>query len=290
MVRTIARVVARLCEKSRLLLWIFRQITFKGKGIITGFITRAPEAELIANCKGIRFSIDFTDEIQKQIYFNSYELRNLEPVVKLVEPGWTCFDVGANVGIYALRFAKKLNFKGKVYAFEPEATNFEKLRENIKLNEFAGIVTPINAALTNFDGTGTLYLSEHKQSGWHSLTEFKDISRARVDVKAMKLDTFVKENSINRIDLIKIDVEANEFEMLEGARECLEDKVLRYIFIEFNGPRLAEKGRNFDEFMDLFENIGYKPARLNLQILQDIKKKKINPAEICENFLFMNNR
>jgi FkbM family methyltransferase len=286
MVKRLARIAARLFDRSKLLMWLFRQITFRGKGIITGFVTHSSRNDFVANCRGINFRIDFRDEIQKQIYFNSYELRNLNPVVKLVKPGWICFDVGANVGIYALRFAKKLNFKGKVYAFEPEATNFERLRENINLNEFARIVTPIRVALTNYDGTGTLYLSNHEQSGWHSLTEFKDIARSKVEVKTMKLDTFVSENSINRIDLIKIDVEANEFEMLEGAKECLRNKIFKYIFIEFNGPRLAEKGRNFGQFMNVFRQNGYFPVKLNLDSFEDIRKNKINPSEICENFLF----
>ena len=206
--------------------------------------------------------------------------------MELVKPGWTCFDVGANVGIYALRFAKKLNFSGKVYAFEPEPRNFDRLKENFSLNEFAKVIEPINAALTNFDGRATLYLSGYEQSGWHSLTEFKDIAKSTVEVRAMKLDTFVNGNSINKIDLIKIDVEANEFELLEGARECLKNRILKYIFIEFNGPRLAEKGRSFNEFMEIFGQSGYLPVRLNLHLLEDIRKNKINPANICENFLF----
>lgn len=265
---------------------IFRQLNFRGKGYITNFININSNNTIIANCKGINFKIDFSDAIQKQIYFNIYELGNLETVVNLVKPGWICFDVGANVGAYSLGFAKRLNFKGDVYAFEPEPMNYLRLNENCSLNDFASVVKTFEEAVTNYNGKATLHLSGNEQSGWHSLTEFKDIAKKQIEVRAIKLDTFISNNSIKKIDLIKVDVEANEFELLEGAKECLENQIFKFIFIEFNGPRLAEKHRTFSEFREIFKANGYNPVKIKLELIEDIKKRKVDPSEICENFLF----
>ena len=65
----IATIIAKLCENSNVLMWIFRQMNFKGKGFITSFITQTPAPDITANCKGIKLKIDFKDDIQKQIYF-----------------------------------------------------------------------------------------------------------------------------------------------------------------------------------------------------------------------------
>ena len=129
-------------------------------------------------------------------------------------------DIGANHGRYTVKMA---TFQRKVYAFEPGPENLVKLRkavENCSNVEVHGI------ALSN--KTDVVKLMIHPGNpGGHSIAlqldgqKWKHKLENSVEVAALPLDTWMKENNIQRLDGIKIDVEAHEAEVLEGAKETL---------------------------------------------------------------------
>jgi len=219
-----------------------------------------------------------TDDLQRQIYFNLHEEYELETISKLIPRGGLCVDVGANVGFYTLHFARCVGKNGTVHAFEPDPLNFVKLHENVKLNDFEAQIILHDCAITNKTGTATFYQSKRSHSGWGSLVEFKDIAVAQVDVHATTLDDFLASKCIGNVDLLKVDVEAGEFELLEGAARSLRNHIFRYIFIEYFGARLAEHGKTFADFRDIFHSYGYKAIELNLDLLRQMSNG-IVPAE-----------
>lgn len=59
---------------------------------------------------------------------------------KEIKKGDTVLDLGAHIGYYTLLAAKLVGEKGKVFAFEPEPTNFALLKKNIKINNYQNVI------------------------------------------------------------------------------------------------------------------------------------------------------
>jgi FkbM family methyltransferase len=125
-----------------------------------------------------------------------------------------CLDIGANIGRYSLEMSKNSN---KVFAFEPELNNFIALKENIQLNNLRNIKTE-NIALSNSNKKINLYLNKENNGG-HTIIKRDTSYKQRVN--SMKLDYFLKNKKIKKIDLIKIDVEGAELKVFKGSKDTL---------------------------------------------------------------------
>lgn len=144
-----------------------------------------------------------------------YELRKTAEIERRLAPGGVFVDIGASEGDYALIAARIVGPRGRVHAFEPDPGNVETIRGNLALNGF-GHVTLHAAALSDRDGSAALYRSS--VSGWHSLLpglEHRDNDVIAVPVA--RLDSL----GLERIDMIKIDVEGAEAAVLDGARDSI---------------------------------------------------------------------
>jgi len=76
-----------------------------------------------------------------------------------IKKGALVVDASANIGYYTCYLSRFTGESGRVYAFEPEPTNFQVLKENIKLNDFKNVIIE-NNALSHKDGFLYLELSE----------------------------------------------------------------------------------------------------------------------------------
>ena len=148
-------------------------------------------------------------------------------------------DIGANHGKYTTRMAK---FPGrKVYAFEPSPQNIEKLKNVVGS---CNNVEICEVALSNKNGIAKLMIVNNP--GGHSIhkpldgKKWKHKLENSIDVKTITSDDWVKENNINRIDGIKIDVEAHEVEVVEGGMETLK-KFKPIIALETHGTVDVDK-------------------------------------------------
>jgi FkbM family methyltransferase len=165
-------------------------------------------------------------QIENEIFWagltNSWEKESLKLWIKLCQGCESIFDIGANTGVYAL-VAKTVNPSSNVYAFEPVERVFEKLEENIKLNNYK--IRAINKAVSNSDGTAVIYdtPSEHTYSVTVNENRLPSGTKEVVQttIETITLNSFIKQNNINRVDLIKIDVETHEPEVLEGLSNYL---------------------------------------------------------------------
>lgn len=151
----------------------------------------------------------------------------------------TFFDVGANVGNYALAAAeilKKENLSYKMFCFEPAQKTFNLLNQKISADKN---INPFNIALGGNSGTETLY-SDGKESGLASLLKRDaSIMGREMDVKeevaVETLDGFCEKHSIKSIDFLKLDVEGNEYKVLSGAKKMINGGNISFIQFEFGG-------------------------------------------------------
>ena len=72
-------------------------------------------------------------------WLGSYELANQEAHQRIIRPGMTVFDIGANVGFYSLFFSRLVGERGQVMAFEPFAENVSYLLRHIRKNNCRNI-------------------------------------------------------------------------------------------------------------------------------------------------------
>ena len=140
-------------------------------------------------------------------------------IKRLLKPGMTFLDVGANKGDFSILAASIVGAEGRVIAIEPEARNCEDLAKNIALNGFAN-VSIYQMALSDFDGRTTLYLGQ--KSGWHTLkTGHRQQPMGEAEVEVSKMDTLLHRIGVERADLIKIDVEGGEVEVIKGGEATI---------------------------------------------------------------------
>ncbi len=148
-------------------------------------------------------------------WLGSYEADTQELVARLVRPGMTVWDLGANAGFYTLAFARLAGVSGRVYAFEPLAENVANLLAHIRLNE-VGNATVIQAALGRTSGLSAFRTAESNSMGRVSREETGYL------VPSISMDDFLESHPGARPDLIKIDVEGAESEVLAGGQRFLQ--------------------------------------------------------------------
>jgi FkbM family methyltransferase len=145
------------------------------------------------------------------------ELPRTELIKKLVRPGMTVVDVGANIGYYTLLSAKIVGESGLVLAFEPEPRNFALLRRSVEINSFSN-VRMYQQILCDKEGMVTLYLSDPTSPDAHSITQ-RD-GRHGLEVSSITLDALSASLNNRKIDFMKIHVGAEPM-ILRGAKRLL---------------------------------------------------------------------
>lgn len=132
-------------------------------------------------------------------------------------------DAGANIGLASVYFANKYP-NARIIAIEPEQSNFEVLKANTK--HYPNI-TPIQAALWNRNEE--INLIDPGLGKWGFMTGEKAASEAATDnichaVKAMTVDSIMDEFGIDRINILKVDIEGAEKEVFSDTSAWI-DKV-----------------------------------------------------------------
>jgi len=143
-----------------------------------------------------------------------YELHKQRALQRLVTPGMTVCDIGANAGFYTLGLARLVGEHGRVLAFEPLPRNLAKIQQHLFLNDVTN-VTLSDCALS--DVSGTLQFSE----GDSDFTGRISTERGDLEVQSVRLDQFLEEQSLSDPSLLKVDVEGAEVRVLQGAKELM---------------------------------------------------------------------
>lgn len=233
---------------------------------------------------GINFEIDISEGLDLSLFlFGNFQKHVTENKFLILPNDALIFDVGANVGIMSLHFAKKAPL-GKVYAFEPTHFAIQKLNKNFSLNK--DIAKNIQVIQT-FISSDEKKQSEIKAfSSWKIDKEVGENQHPVHGGKAMStkgvptitIDEFVKEQKINRLDFMKIDTDGHEFDVLMGAKETVSNFRPQIIF-ELGQYVMAERGINFIHYESFFKEMDYSlsNAANNKEITMS-NFKKIVPA------------
>lgn len=124
-------------------------------------------------------------------------------------------DIGANVGMYTMVARQTLGPGARVVAIEPHPENRMKFTFHLTLNGLMDGVTLVPAAVGEKEGVLKLYVVTDRDEGSHSLIPPRgDASAPAVETPVRLLLDIVTEAGLERIDILKIDVEGFEDQAL----------------------------------------------------------------------------
>ncbi|MCC7040794.1 MAG: FkbM family methyltransferase [Burkholderiales bacterium] len=173
-----------------------------------------------ARADGLMAYVDTRELIDWTVFFSGdYESHIGALFTYLLERGETAIDVGANVGMHTLTLARIVGPRGKVIAFEPNPDVRERLRRNVELNGFAHV--HVDRRALGYDAAhGSLRVpavgsAEAWNSGMASLVALETPHEC-VEVDVVPLDSVVDELAIDRLGMVKIDVQGYEVPVLGG--------------------------------------------------------------------------
>lgn len=138
-----------------------------------------------------------------------------------ISPDDVVLDIGANVGIFSA-YASALAKNGKVYSLEPDPINFSRLQETLAVNGMKN-ASVFNCAMSAASGTAVFF----QTAGNRTLGSLSGAfgGSGQISVKTVSLEDFIAQESIKKIDFLKIDCEGAEYDIFKSCP----DKVLRII-------------------------------------------------------------
>lgn len=175
-------------------------------------------------------------------------------IERLLQPGDTFVDVGANVGMHTLAASRALRGKGRIVAFEPFETTRKLLEKSLWINGVDTLTTVHGSAVSDRDGTQRLFLGA--SSGHHSLYALGNEApdAASVQVATVRLESVIAPGQ--RVDLLKIDAEGAELEVLRGAVAVIDANPDIALIVEFGPAHLLRTEHSAADWLAAFTGLG----------------------------------
>jgi FkbM family methyltransferase len=226
---------------------------------------------------GLRWDLDLDEGIDLAIYlFGMFERSTVMACRRLVEPGDTVLDIGANIGAHTLHLAREVGEAGAVVAYEPTAFAYGKLRRNIDLNPaLAPRILAEQILLVEEAKTApppALYSSWplRTEAGLHA--QHRGRLMDTTGARSLTLDEHVEQARLRKVDFIKLDVDGHECPILRGGVRML--RAHRPVLVMELAPYVhVELGHRLEECFDALLSQGYRfrdldrgtevPARLS---------------------------
>lgn len=206
--------------------------------------------------ENITINIDLEDWIQQQIYFlGDYEKSEIDYLYQHLKPGNTFIDIGANIGLFSLNASKIVGKSGNIHSFEAFSQNYLKLKNNIEDNHFENVNIHHQAISNDNSAIEILYNDVNKNVGMASAF-LKNFTSKEI-VGSITIDEYVSTQKIDRIDLIKIDIEGGELKALSGMSETLRN-FKPQIILEINSETLRSSNGSEEELYNFLGKFNYR--------------------------------
>ncbi len=250
----VASVTRRLPRgKSRVIDWVCRRSSERFVGKMCGQLG------------GYEFDCSLRNRMAREVFFGGCAAAQEIAFARAVlQPGMNFVDVGANWGLFTLVAAHRVGTAGSVVALEPHPQIFAMLKSNVRRNNLQQVrVFDVAAA----DRNSHRILAAHDAAGdnWGTSRLVEDGSAAQntLTVRSRRLESLLDEIGLDKVDLLKIDVEGAEDMVLAGMEAGLKAKRYSRILLELHPLALAERGRDVRDVIGVLMTEGYKGYALD---------------------------
>lgn len=176
-------------------------------------------------------------------------------------------DVGANIGYFSMLAAQQR--AGRVLAIEPSPETYNMLNMNIKHNMFTDVIETFNVALGNKKHTAKLVASLGPKSHLEYMVDNIHARLPTITVNVTTLDDLLKtKTGVEKVDLIKVDIEGAEYDFLRGASETI--KAFKpMILMEIEEHRLVKYNATAGNVFEFMAHLGYKYLLVTEDLITD---------------------
>jgi len=228
---------------------------------------------------GRKFWIEEINSLNRSIFFTGvYETPTTELVKKLVKPGMNVLDVGANFGWYTILMSSLVGPSGRVFAFEISPRLAEQLQKTVQLNKGDNIEVVAKGLA---DKGGPLEFFDDKEHGSANIS--KKLLGVNVQsnmANMIRLDNFVTQNRIPKIDFIKCDIDGAEILFLQGGGDIF--KALPPMIIEINEEAQQAFGSSAQQLTETLTGYGYRLFDItSTETLHKFEKTKKSSNVLC---------
>ncbi|AFS80001.1 FkbM family methyltransferase [Candidatus Nitrosopumilus koreensis AR1] len=157
-------------------------------------------------------------------------------------------DIGANIGTFSVYIGKKYP-SAKIFCYEPDEKNYDKLLKNIQINSIKNTVT-YQKAVGKKNGISTLFSDEYGKFGTVGSSTNKKGPKEK-KVESITLQKILEENKIEKCNLLKLDCEGAEYEILMNNEQIFNK--IELISLEYHNDNI----HNGNELKKFLENIEY---------------------------------
>lgn len=236
----------------------------RGAGVLVSAVWNLARSNIYRHILGRRFIerdvhdyrmlLDMNDKgiSRSLMLFGTREVEHKIILERVLRPGMTVFDIGANIGYYALMELGLLGPDGKLVAIEPSPSNVELLKRNLALNGF-GSVPVIQSAVSDTEGERAFHLSHQSNLGtFHDTgSGIQHLSGESIDVPTMTVPQIAAEHGTP--DLLRMDVEGHEVEVIGGMlKDIRKGKLKPMILFETHLSRYSAEHDMAGVLRDLF--------------------------------------
>jgi FkbM family methyltransferase len=164
------------------------------------------------------------------ITFGVYERAETAFFCAVCQPGMTFLDIGANIGYYTALASGRIGEQGRIIALEPDPENFRYLQQNVVANGAHNAVCIQKAAAGE---NGILRLYANRENRGDNRLYANDLCDSSYEVEVATVDAVLEDCGVDRVDLVKIDVQGFEGHVLRGMRQTIQRSDNLILLTEF---------------------------------------------------------
>jgi FkbM family methyltransferase len=183
---------------------------------------------------------------------------------RLVQPGMTVVEAGANVGYFTLLAAKLVGHGGRVHAFEPDPDVFALLRDNVEINGYDDRVALHRAAASDAPGQARFHAAMRHRGNGSLVPALNQLGDASAEIRTFDVAVAtVDDLGLDRIDVLKVDAEGSEAHVFRGAARMIARSPRVAAVVEFWPRFFRTAGEDPRGFLEERRREGFRVERVD---------------------------
>jgi FkbM family methyltransferase len=272
--------LVRLCAVVTLTLvkagpaWAERIRVFTYNGLLVGL---CEDVTMEVNRRGLRLKLNLGDNVQRCLFFcGTYEDEYLRYLESRSQASDVYIDVGGHIGIDAFIVARRVGPCGRVICFEPSPDSAALIRRGAAENSLTESIEVVECGLGDEEGEFELRADPTMPAADSGVRSRYNDGPVVANARLRRFDNWASETSLDRIDIVKIDVEGGEHQVLLGMQESLAKFRPRAVLVEINDYRMEQAGTSTRLIDEALQSCGY--VRSGAVFIENVEYLPISPA------------